>query len=102
MASLLGSARAAADDAGEGVGRTTGNHGCFSCSEPVWFAISWLPQGYGGIGFGGIGTLIRHGFRGLAAAIGTLVVAVVEPSCEALLVTSVGFAELTVACQVTA
>ena len=65
-----------------------------------WLAVFWLPRSHGDISFGGSGTLIRHAFFGLAAAIGALVVAMVEPSCGTLLVASVGFAELAAACQV--
>jgi len=45
--------------------------------------------------------LIRHAFRGLAAAIGPLMVAMVEPSRGALLVPSIRCAELASARQVT-
>ncbi len=67
---------------------------------PDWLALFRLPRGHGDTGFGDSGTLIRHAFRGVAASIGALMVAMVESSCGALLVASVGFAELAAACQV--
>jgi hypothetical protein len=47
-----------------------------------------------------LGTLIRHAFCGLAAAIGALMVSVIEPSRGTLLVTSIRFAELAAACPI--
>ncbi len=65
-----------------------------------WLVVFRLPRGHGDIRCGGSGTLIRHAFRGVAASIGALMVAMVESSCGALLVASVGFADLAAARQV--
>ena len=65
-----------------------------------WLIVLWLPRRHGDIGFGRSGTLIRHAFCGLAAAIGALMVAMVDPSFGALLVASVGFVELAAARQI--